>query len=281
MSTKCNFTTNEYLDSLIESGMNFHTFLEKLKNKKYTEDQKLFKHRVLPGYLGGTYDPQNVIKISYEDHILIHYYRACEYGAEKAFGDVLAFQLMSGQTEESKIMIARAAGKLGGKKRAQLDKLIKRCMFDAAWQKEYGFKGAGLRNLLSGHMTKLNDFINKEMPDLRSRAGKIGGKVTSDMQRQKQEHFFDPQKRVQIKGNLTRYGLFINPKHYSDSMLPKWKDFLQPFENKYIKKEDIPQDIIDYCLENGVPNWGKRDKSIKEFERKKKENKNKKNNKAR
>lgn len=75
-------------------------FIEDLRRKQYTKETKLEKHRILPQHAGGTYDVNNVVLCSFEDHRLAHFYR---YLAYEEKGDLIAWQLMSGQDEERRL----------------------------------------------------------------------------------------------------------------------------------------------------------------------------------
>ena len=43
-------------------------FIEDLRIKQYTKETKLEKHRILPQHAGGTYEVNNVVLCSFEDH---------------------------------------------------------------------------------------------------------------------------------------------------------------------------------------------------------------------
>ena len=169
---------------------------------------KLQTHRILPGHAGGTYDnPTNLIKVTYNEHRLAHFYRFLQY---RENGDKAAYLFMSNQTEEAKLAVARLAGKLGGIKKASRGKEAGTQFFDPVWQKKHGYKDGGRRNVLSGSLAKVNADITRNNPHQRSAAGKKGGKAVADAQRKDQKGLFDPKAPLQKTGNLMRWGIKID-----------------------------------------------------------------------
>nr|QUO99041.1 putative HNH homing endonuclease [Oedogonium sp. 260-2_chl]QUO99085.1 putative HNH homing endonuclease [Oedogonium sp. 260-2_chl] len=84
---------------------------------------------------------------------------------------------MSGQDEEARRTLASYAGKIGGKASSERNKKKLELFYDPEWQKLHGYKGAGKRNVESGHLAKLNDEISQVRPEQRSEAGKRGAKA--------------------------------------------------------------------------------------------------------
>lgn len=151
---------------------------------------KLQTHRILPGHAGGTYDdPNNLVRITYDEHKLAHFYRFLQY---REYGDKAAYLFMSNQTEEGKLTVARAAGKIGGNRRASQDKEKNLRFFDPAWQKKHGYKDGGKRNVVSGSLVKVNADITQNNPHHRSVIGKKGGKAVTDMQRKEKKRSVSP-----------------------------------------------------------------------------------------
>lgn len=100
MSTTFDLIYDQYIDYLCSEQVN------------RPKSAKLQTHRILPGHAGGTYDnPNNLIKGTYNEHRLAHFYRFLQY---RENGDKAAYLFMSNQTEEAKLAVARLAGKLGG-----------------------------------------------------------------------------------------------------------------------------------------------------------------------
>jgi hypothetical protein len=137
-------------------------FIEHLHIKQYTKETKLEKHRILPQHASGTYEVNNVVLCSFEDHRLAHFYR---YLAYEEKGDLIAWQLMSGQDEEARYTLASYAGKIGGKASSEKNKAELKLFYSEEWQQLHGYKDAGQRNVQSGHLAKLNDEISKSRPE--------------------------------------------------------------------------------------------------------------------
>jgi hypothetical protein len=153
----------------------------KLKQGKYKIGELLYKHRINPGHAGGTYeDPDNVISITYQEHVLAHFYRYLSYGE---MGDKIAYTCMTGLTEDVARTIAIYGGTLSG--RANVD---------------------------SGRLKKLNDHITQHNPQQRVTAGKLGGKARIEKQKLQKIQAFDPNHIFQKHGNLKRWGIVINGK---------------------------------------------------------------------
>ena len=79
----------------------------------------------------------------------------------------------------------------------------------------------------------MNEKITKEDSELRSRAGKIGGKVVTTKHKASYTGMFDKNTPIQRKGNLVRWGIIIN--------------------NVRIPYKKLSSDFIDYYLEYGNP----------------------------
>ncbi len=196
VSTTSNRIYDQYIDYLRSEQVNRSTSV------------KLQTHRILPGHAGGTYDdPNNLVRITYDEHKLAHFYRFLQY---RENGDKAAYLLMSNQTQEGKLAVARAAGKISGSRRASQDKEAGIRFFDLAWQKKHGYKDGGKRNVLSGSLAKVNADITRNNPHHRSAIGKKGGKAVTDMQRKEQKGLFHPKSPIQRKGTLRRWGIKIN-----------------------------------------------------------------------
>jgi len=76
----------------------YEKFIQILREKKYPENTKLEKHRIVPGHQGGSYAPKNVILVSHQDHAEAHRVR-WETFQNKA--DLIAFLFLSGQVEQA------------------------------------------------------------------------------------------------------------------------------------------------------------------------------------
>ena len=204
-------------------------FLDFLRHKPNINKRKLYKHRILPGHSGGTYNTDNVIYLSYYFHAAAHYVRYLSYGK---IGDLKASSMMLGQTEQEKLEIAQTAGQIGGKGRSKQMLMEKQMFYDPAWQKEKGFKGAGQRNVDSGHLKQLNDEITENRPEQRSEAGKLGAAAQHIVMRSAGKGFFSEKHQVQKLGNLKRWGIKIKGERI-------------PFEK-------LSSDFIDYHIAYGT-----------------------------
>lgn len=191
---------------------------------------KFEKHRILPAHAGGIYVSSNILYLTFQEHKLAHFYRYLSFQDK---GDLIAYKLMSGQTEEGRQLMATYAGKIGGAISSKKNKAHNKLFFNKLWQKEFGYKDAGKRNISTGFLASLNDKISKENPSLRKKAGKLGAKARIEKQKKSLSGLFDSKKRMQRKGNLVRWGIVIN-------------GIRIPFKK-------LSSDFIDYYIEYGNP----------------------------
>lgn len=182
----------------------YQQYIEYLQQRQPKIDDKLYKHRILPGHERGKYTPNNTLLVSYREHYLTHFYRYLSYRNPK---DELAYRLMVNQDANVHLLKSSLGGKIGGKKSAVNNKRAKTLFYSKKWQKQYGFKGAGQRNIQSGHLTKVNSLLTEQQ---RSQAGKRGGKSTTNQQFLEKKGMFDPKAFVQKRGNLKRWGIMID-----------------------------------------------------------------------
>lgn len=210
-------------------------FIEYLKNCEkeliISPEIKREKHRILPQHDGGTYEKSNVVLCTFENHRLAHYSR---YLAYKQAGDYIAWNLMRGMTEQARKAMASYAGRLGGTALSKISKEKEQLFFSKEWQKMYGDRGGGKRNVESGRLVLLNREINENQPELRSRAGRLGGKKVSAQQKKDKKHFFDPKKSIQRKGNLVRWGAVV------DGVRVPYNKLSPEFIEKYLNGENNP-----------------------------------------
>jgi hypothetical protein len=208
----------------------YDQYISFLKSKQYNSKDKLEKYRIIPGHDGGTYSSSNVLLCTFKEHTLAHFYR---YLSLKQKGDLIAYTFMSNQTEKGRLLIASYAGQIGGKVTSKKNKANKEFFYSPEWQKIFGDKNAGKRNLESGFLDKLNAKITKETPDLRSKVGKLGGKTVITKQKLDLNGMFSKDKHIQRKGNLVRSGIVIN--------------------NVRIPYKKLSSDIIDHYIMYGNP----------------------------
>ena len=62
----------------------------------------LYKHRILPGHMGGTYAPENVVLLTIEEHAEAHRKLYVEFGNHK---DWLAWRTLSGQISKKELSL--------------------------------------------------------------------------------------------------------------------------------------------------------------------------------
>ncbi len=79
----------------------YSKLIEKNKNKPLIEGQYYEKHHIMPRYLGGGNENSNLIHLTFGDHILAHYIL---YRWKGNLEDKIAYKMMSGQTEEGRIL---------------------------------------------------------------------------------------------------------------------------------------------------------------------------------
>lgn len=197
----------------------YQQYIEYIQQRQEKSDEKLYKHRILPGHEGGKYTLQNTLLVTYQEHCLMHFYRFLSYQNPK---DELAYRLMINQDSDAHFLKSSLGGQIGGKRSAVNHKKAQTQFYSKEWQKKYGFKGAGRKNVQSGHLQKLNEQLTKQE---RSQAGKRGGKAVTKQQFATQTGMFDPKASVQKRGNLKRWGIIIDNQRISYKRLSS--DFIE------------------------------------------------------
>lgn len=181
----------------------YDSFIEYLRTLEVTLQGYYENHRVIPGHEGGEYTEGNVVKCSFHNHKLAHYYRWLARGTEK---DRYAWRKMCGwRDEDARREMAVYAGKLGGRKTAEIHKERGTSFYDPEWQREQSLKRPSEEK--REWMLELNQMLSN---DQRSNAGHVGGISCTNMQRENKTGFFDPKAKVQRKGNLKRWGIRID-----------------------------------------------------------------------
>jgi hypothetical protein len=208
----------------------YDQYIAYLRSIKHDPQEKLEKHRITPRHKNGTYTESNVVLCTFKQHTLAHFYR---YLSFKQKGDLIGYTFMCNQTDEGRLLMASYAGQIGGKVTNKKNKVNKAFFYSVEWQKEFGDKNTGKRNLESGSLAKLNDRITKQTPELRKKAGKLGGKAVIKKHRLNKTGMFDQENRIQRKGNLVRWGIGI-------------RGVRVPYEK-------LSSDFIDYYIEYGNP----------------------------
>ena len=168
----------------------YQQYIEYIQQRQKDSDEKLYKHRILPGHEGGKYILQNTLLVTYQEHCLMHFYRFLSYQNPK---DELAYRLMINQDADAHLLKSSLGGKIGGQ-----------------------------RNVQSGHLQKLNEQLTKQQ---RSQAGKRGGKAVTKQQFATKTGMFEPKASVQKRGNLKRWGIIIDNQRISYKRLSS--DFIE------------------------------------------------------
>ncbi len=108
----------------------YKIFLEYLYNKKYDASIQLERHHVIPLHANGSDTEDNIIRISPEDHVAIHFYRYQAYGEK---GDKLAYTMRLADSNERAKLRAQAA--------IEANKTKKQLFWNSDWQRIQGLKG--------------------------------------------------------------------------------------------------------------------------------------------
>jgi hypothetical protein len=86
----------------------YNKLIEKNKNQLLVEGQYYEKHHIIPRYLGGGNEKSNLIHLTFGEHTLAHYIL---YRWKGNLEDKIAYKMMSGQTEEGRILKQQLAVK--------------------------------------------------------------------------------------------------------------------------------------------------------------------------
>lgn len=127
----------------------YNAFIENFKNQMFQEGEYTEVHHILPRYAGGTDDSENLVRLTYRQHVFVHklWY--------KATGDLqakIAVQLMTGIPSDKKVIISSMAGSIGGKKNVETGHMQYLC-------ERYGSLN-GRRNVESGHLDRIRVLAN-------------------------------------------------------------------------------------------------------------------------
>lgn len=109
------------------------------KQKKLNPDVYLEIHHIVPKHASGSDAPGNLVQLLYNDHLIAHYLRWLMFGEP---GDKTAYSVMSGQSQDIRLEIARLGGTLGGPKAQALFKEQSKGWFNSQGQARRGAKGA-------------------------------------------------------------------------------------------------------------------------------------------
>ena len=70
-------------------------------------------HHIIPKHAGGSNEPDNLVRLTYNDHTIAHYMRWIIYGDD---GDRIAYQVMTGLNSDFRRELGRLGGLAGGPK---------------------------------------------------------------------------------------------------------------------------------------------------------------------
>lgn len=89
----------EFPFSSLEGGKSiYEQFINSVRDKSYPSETRLERHHIKPLHAGGTNEPENLVRISIEDHAKAHLLRYMAYNEE---GDLLAYKFRKGDTDEA------------------------------------------------------------------------------------------------------------------------------------------------------------------------------------
>lgn len=108
----------------------YKSFIESLRDKSYPPNIQLERHHVVPLHAAGPDVPENIIRISPEDHVAPHFYR---FQAYKEIGDKVAYEMRINDSNERARIRAQAA--------VFANKSKKQLFWDRDWQSVQGKKG--------------------------------------------------------------------------------------------------------------------------------------------
>lgn len=203
----------------------YDEFISYLQTIQPNQPEYYEKHRIIPGHEGGLYEEGNVIRCTFENHKLAHYYRWLAKYSEK---DRYSWRMMCGwKNIDARREMASYAGKLGGRKTSQIHKERGTNFYSSEKQ-----RANSLKRSIEDKQNWMNELNQQLTFEQRSSAGKIGAQKTLQLQRNTNTGFFDPKSTLQKLGNLKRWGIKIDGVRI-------------PFKN-------LSSDFIDYHINKGT-----------------------------
>lgn len=203
----------------------YDEFISYLQTIELSENEYCEKHRIIPGHEGGMYEDMNVVKCTFENHKLAHYYRWLAKSSEK---DKYAWRKMCGwKYVDARREMASYAGKLGGRKTNQIHKEQGTNFYSS----EFG-RNASLKRSKEDKQNWMNELNQQLTFEQRSNAGKLGAQKTLQYQRETNTGLFNPKATIQRLANLKRWGIKIDGVRI-------------PFKN-------LSSDFIDYHINKGT-----------------------------
>lgn len=140
-------------------------------------NERTHKHHIIPRYMSGSNDPENIVEVTVTQHVMFHFCNYHLWGNEE---DRLAWRGLSGLITPDEV--ALEAMSLGGKKGGNKHKENKTgiCGMTSEELSGAGKKGGPIGGKIGGNKTKENKTgIFGRSPEKRKedsrKAGKIGG----------------------------------------------------------------------------------------------------------
>lgn len=165
------------------------------------------EHHITPKFEGGSDEPSNLVLLSYNDHVIAHYIRWFVYRKPE---DLVAFNVMSGQSSDVRREIAKLGGQIGGPRAQEQHKRRGVGWYDPEAQRQRGKKGAATnREQGTGAFDPKNlaraREVQREHPELYQEQREENLRKGLETQRGKGIGAFDPiQQRLK---SLMRFGV--------------------------------------------------------------------------
>lgn len=205
-------------------------FIMYLTTKNYVgfDRRNMQVHRINPGHQDGIYEDSNSLYIDIYDHFLAHLYRFWQYQDSRDQG--AANMILSNIKKMRKfgLTYTELIAKFIKDKRSEDSSPVDESNpVDPAYQTKLANETFTSRR---ERMIYLNKDMDEKYPGLRSRAGKIGGKVFAIRSRTLGTGFFNATDNfpIQRMGNFTKNGSFI--KEYRKvpyaQLHPDWIDYI-------------------------------------------------------
>lgn len=130
-------------------------------SKKTGKMLYLEKYRIFPGHEGGKYTQENILLLTFEEHVMAHYLRFLQYGKREDYTAVSI--MLSNSNEEMRRLFSSFAGSIGGKTQQELLREQNRGWYNSSIQSQLGKKGS---EQARQHGVGAFDFKNKIKADI-------------------------------------------------------------------------------------------------------------------
>lgn len=173
-----------------------HLLFARAKDRKKVRGDFLHKHRIIPGYQGGTYHKKNVVYLTVKEHRIIHYIM---WRLHNHIYDLLAYK------------------RLGGKHRLEITPEFR------AIHKEYSSRG-GNTNVKTGHLKKISRLGGLAQGKKNSLSGQVRAAGLIGAEKMSKPIMIEDQRYPSISAAARDYKLShrtIRDRLY-DSRYPSW-----------------------------------------------------------